>query len=138
MIAREFVTAGHAVFTVANPTGQHFTYRVTTSDDPSRPAWFVGVLTGPSNETDYSYHGLFDPATGAVRTTAKSKVSADALSAKVLRWALDVVYGRRSLPAGYAIEHSGSCGRCGRTLTEPESLESGIGPTCRQRMDVAA
>ena len=132
MIGREFVTAGHAVFTVANPAGQHFTYRVSTSDDSAR--WFVGVMTGSNNERDYSYHGLLDPATGAVRVTAKSRVSADALSAKVLRWALDVVYGRRSLPAGYAIEHAGACGRCGRTLTEPESLATGIGPTCRERM----
>ena len=28
----------------------------------------------------------------------------------------------------------GSCGHCGRTLTNPESIERGIGPICAERM----
>jgi len=26
--------------------------------------------------------------------------------------------------------HEGACGRCGRTLTVPESIASGFGPEC--------
>jgi Family of unknown function (DUF6011) len=29
----------------------------------------------------------------------------------------------------------GACGVCGRTLTNPESIERGIGPVCARRMD---
>src|SRR5882672_9405186 len=32
------------------------------------------------------------------------------------------------------IWHSGSCGRCGRTLTVPESVLSGFGPECINKM----
>jgi hypothetical protein len=31
-----------------------------------------------------------------------------------------------------------SCVRCGRTLTDPESIERGIGPECEQRLAVSA
>lgn len=29
--------------------------------------------------------------------------------------------------------HEGRCGRCGRKLTVPESIETGIGPDCAKR-----
>jgi hypothetical protein len=30
--------------------------------------------------------------------------------------------------------HEGKCGRCGRLLTVPSSIESGIGPECSKIM----
>jgi hypothetical protein len=29
--------------------------------------------------------------------------------------------------------HEGRCGKCGRALTVPESIESGLGPVCESR-----
>jgi hypothetical protein len=34
------------------------------------------------------------------------------------------------LPESLEIWHEGSCLRCGRKLTVPESIESGYGPEC--------
>jgi hypothetical protein len=34
------------------------------------------------------------------------------------------------MPDGVVIWHEGRCGRCGRRLTVPESIESGYGPEC--------
>ena len=31
---------------------------------------------------------------------------------------------------GFEFWHEGKCGRCGRKLTVPESIEAGIGPEC--------
>jgi hypothetical protein len=36
--------------------------------------------------------------------------------------------------SGWDVKHCGYCGKCGRVLTEPESLESGLGPICRKAM----
>ena len=40
---------------------------------------------------------------------------------------------KRTLPEQFHVYHSGACGRCGRELTDPESIKLGIGPTCRNK-----
>jgi predicted metal-dependent hydrolase len=39
-----------------------------------------------------------------------------------------------SLCPGFNVHHEGKCGRCGRLLTVPSSIESGIGPECSKIM----
>ena len=39
-----------------------------------------------------------------------------------------------SMPANVEINHEGRCGRCGRALTVPESVASGIGPESALKM----
>ena len=59
-------------------------------------------------------------------------ISSASKSVKVLNWAMAVINGYKDLPAGYDTKHSGSCGRCGRELTDPESIKRGLGPTCAE------
>lgn len=134
MITKDFVTAGHAIFTVSNPTGEHFTYRVSAPRDfnEESPVWFLSVLTGPNNQSDYTYAGLLFE-TGAIRQTKGSKIGPDAKSWKVAAWALKQVWEGNTLPAGYDIKHEGRCGKCGRPLTDPVSIETGLGPICAGR-----
>ena len=136
MLTKDFITAGRAIFTVESKTGERYTYRVSHKEgDGGWPdAWFVSLLTGPCNEADYTYLGMLDPATGGVRLTKASKYTDDTVPVKVVRWALGLVWADRELPPGYALHHEGRCGRCGRTLTVPESIESGIGPECAKIM----
>jgi hypothetical protein len=133
-ITKAFLTAGRAIFTVANPTGTHYTFRVIEPQDfnEDKPMWFVGLLTGPGNTSDYSYLGLL-VEDGRILHTRGSKVSKDAQSFKVAQWAIGKVWRGEDLPEGYSILHSGRCGRCGRDLTTPESLASGLGPICAGR-----
>lgn len=142
MITLDFVRAGRAIFTVANPAGTHYTYRVRAKDfaDGTGTRHFVSLLTGPDNLHDYTYIGMLSsPLVDTQRhaaphliLTAKSKLPATATPVAVLNWALQVIAGLRPLPPGYSIQHEGRCGRCGRTLTVPESIERGIGPECAQ------
>jgi hypothetical protein len=37
------------------------------------------------------------------------------------------------MPAELEVWHQGSCGKCGRPLTVPESIASGIGPVCASK-----
>lgn len=136
MINRDFVLAGKAIFTVDNGQGNWYTFRVTHKPGSERfgPAWFASLLTGPDNTSSYTYVGMIDPELGTVRLTAKSPYPVDSIPVKVLAFALRVLWGRQAIPAGYEIHHEGRCGCCGRALTTPESIESGIGPVCAGRM----
>lgn len=132
MLSRSFVLAGRAVFTVSNPSGRRYTFRVVhkPGSDKFGPVWFVSLLTGPDNTSDYSYIGIVDAETGEVRLTARSRCSEDSRPVAVVRWALRHVWDGRALPDGYGLHHEGKCGRCGRALTVPSSIESGLGPEC--------
>lgn len=49
-------------------------------------------------------------------------------------WALPYLWRGAALPAPGRIYHLGRCGRCGRALTVPSSVESGFGPECAGRV----
>ena len=138
-VTRQFVLGGRAIFTVSNPQGDRYTFKVTQKEpqEGSRytaPSYFVALLTGSDNEADYTYVGILDPATGAVKLTRASRYTDGTVAVKVIRWALAQLWKGRTLPDGYAVHHVGKCGRCGRTLTVPESVLSGFGPECSARM----
>jgi hypothetical protein len=138
-LTKEFILAGDAIFTISNPSGTHFTFRVQQSEGNDRygPATFVKLLTGPDNTSDYSYLGILEENNPViVRLTGKSCAGEDAMSVKVIRWAMKLILSGRDLPAGYAVHHQGRCGRCARPLTVPESVERGIGPVCAKIMGI--
>ena len=131
--AMSFIQAGNATFTVVSKKTQaRFTYKVTESNDGR--VFFVGVLTGPNNETDYQYLGVIRD--GLFRRTTKSRISEDAPSAVAFRWTYDQL-GRGEMPAALEVWHEGRCGRCGRTLTVPESVATGSGPECSEKLGLA-
>lgn len=142
MIDLDFVRAGRAVFTVQSVTGQYYTYRVKAKDfrDGTGTRHFVSLLTGPDNLRDYTYMGMLSSplvdATGQrpphVILTRKSTMLPMSAPVRVFNWAMRVLAGTTPLPPGYQIRHEGRCGRCGRTLTVPASLDRGIGPECAQ------
>lgn len=147
MLSKEFVLAGKAIFTVTlNPelcgvdARTHRTYKIERvifegeGDKPDREFYFAYALTGSDNTSDYSYICRVDPKTGELVATAKSRSRVDQTRVwKVLKGALDLVWFELDVE-GVEVQHAGSCGRCGRLLTEPLSLETGIGPVCRERM----
>lgn len=128
----KFFSGGRAVFTVSNSTGIHYTFRIGHSK-PEQPL-FVGLLTGPQNDSDYTYLGVFKPEINEVRLTKASKYTPDSIPVKVINWAVKVVASQKSLPVGYSIQHAGKCCRCGRTLTTSESINRGWGPECDKYM----
>jgi hypothetical protein len=140
--AVEYVQAGHATITLeSRRTGKHFTYKVNrakdrdTGRDSNR--WFVAVLNGPDNESDYAYIGLLEVSMNGCRfrQTAKARFKADAPCVKGLEYFWKHVE-RGHLPTDMIVRHNGHCGRCGRTLTVPASIERGIGPECANKMGI--
>ncbi len=140
-ISKTFVTAGDAIFTVACPDGTHHTYRVqhVEANDRYPASYFVKLLTGPDNTSNYSYLGKLDEHTSQTRTTAKSCAAQDSFAVRLLNRVLARVWGDDHAAYerhGYKTHHCGRCGRCGRRLTVPASVESGIGPECARIMGV--
>lgn len=126
-----FFQGGHSIFTVANPTGERYTFRIGRKEE--KQPFFVGLLTGPDNEHSYTYLGVFNPETNEVRLTKKSRYTPDSKPVKVVQWAVKKVAAQSDLPDGYSIQHSGKCCCCGKTLTEPTSILNGIGPICASK-----
>lgn len=139
-INRNFVLAGAAIFTIETPEGKHYTFRVDKTDPTDRfpnPAWFVKLLTGPDNESDYTYLGKLDDFSGQVSTTAKSKSFDGTYVLRLLNRVLARVWTgdhKAYIDHGFRTHHEGRCGRCRRRLTVPSSINSGIGPECAKQM----
>lgn len=132
---KQFILAGNALFTVRNAeTGNRFTYRARVAKDDNGDAqvsgpYFVQVLTGPENTSDYTYLGTIFHGEKYFHGR-KSRIGEDAQSNRVFQWFFHHL-NQNSLPDAIEVWHEGRCCVCGRTLTDPESIELGIGPVCR-------
>jgi hypothetical protein len=126
----EFFEGGRAIFTVSNPKGEHYTFQIKHKKNTP---FFVSLLTGPDNTSDFTYLGVYVPQKKTVVLTSKSKFKEDTTPVKVVRWAILKVSNKEITPNGYSIQHEGRCCRCGRMLTTPESIEHGIGPECMKK-----
>lgn len=139
-VGKDFVLAGKATFTVQCPDGQHYTYRVTRKEASNGypETFFVSQLTGPDNESSYTYLGKLDPFTGQVSPTKATNGRESSYAFRLLNRVLVRVWCDDHAAYeqfGFSVRHAGKCGRCGRTLTVPQSIESGIGPECAKRTD---
>jgi hypothetical protein len=141
----DFLLAGKATITLfSKVTGTRFTYRVIKKrmeNNSDLPLYFVSLLTGQDNESDYSYLGTIFPNTALLsdwrcltrfRSTTKSRISPNAPSFRAFGWMLSHVLNGK-IPSTLEVWHEGRCGCCGRKLTTPESIASGIGPVCGNR-----
>lgn len=127
------LTAGNATITlVSKKTGTRFTYKVAAPKENGETVRFVSVLTGSNNEDDFTYAGMLRKGQG-FRQTAGSKIGGDAASVKAFTWAFNQLRNG-VLPETLEVWHEGRCCRCGRKLTVPSSIESGIGPDCAEKM----
>ena len=149
MITKQFILAGKAVFTVEIPASYgserglkgHYTFKVCHKEASAQypEAWFVNLLTGPDNTSDYTYFGMLRPADGQLDLTAKSHHTESSKLVAVLRRVLARVWAGEQdaiTAAGFNLHHEGKCCRCGRILTTPESVTSGIGPECAKKLGV--
>jgi hypothetical protein len=121
--ALKFIFAGKSIVTFLNTkTGNHFTFKTKAAKDSNM--FFVSVLNGPEN---WAYIGTC--IEGKFRHGRKSNISADAQSVKVFDFVLaKLVLG--TLPEFVEVWHEGHCGKCGKRLTVPSSIENGLGPEC--------
>jgi hypothetical protein len=124
--ARSYCLAGHARITLVDKkSGARFTYKIR---QPEGKPHFVSVLVGPDNEADYRFLGTIF-SRQIYSHEARSRIAFEAPSATAFDYAWSFL-ALGQLPKGVEVWHEGVCGRCGRTLTVPESIARGIGPIC--------
>ena len=128
--ALKFIFAGKSIVTLLNSkTENRFTFKVKSVKNSN--LYFVSVLTG--SET-YSYIGTC--AEGVFRHGKKSTISKEAQSVKVFEYVINKLK-INNLPDFVEVWHEGKCGKCGRTLTVPSSITTGIGPECTKSLSKA-
>lgn len=143
MITKDFVVGGKAVFTLENDKEfaqknglpKQYTFRVTKKENEGRdPVFFVSLLTGPDNTSDYTYLGLLKARHGGIVLTKNSKMNEKTWCFRLLDKALKKIWSNKQdeiIRAGFDIHHEGKCCKCGRPLTDEKSIKLGIGPRCR-------
>lgn len=130
-------------------SGEHRTFRIRTLSKDSKFApgeRTIGLLTGPDNTSAYKDFGFVttdginvwrrfqkggQEANGGAY--CNGRMSAFEFYARVA-WGLLVENDASPFrAAGYSVEGHGTCVKCGRMLTTPESIELGIGPVCASK-----
>jgi hypothetical protein len=136
-----FILSGNATFSLKDVrTGRHVTYKVQAAKSSNKRvsgdvSHFVSYKHGPSTG-DFAYLGCIFIKDRQFKVTRRSKAKK---GSTVAIWFDHLMkhlqrYPTYPLPAD-KIEfwHEGLCGRCGRQLTDPESIATGLGPICRER-----
>lgn len=136
----KFMFAGSAIFTLRNvASGNHLTFHITemenkNPEDKRPPLYSVGLLKGPDNLADYTYIGIIINRK-KFKTTDKSKLTMDSAPCKALAKCLETYVTGRIYTA-IEFWHIDRCGKCGRPLTDDESILIGLGPDCAASVGV--
>ena len=125
--ALKFIFAGKSVVTFVNTkTENRFTFKVKQAKDSN--LFFVSVLTNPDQ---YTYIGTC--IEGNYKHGKKSNIKSDSQSVKVFEYMIARLMNN-TLPDFLEVWHEGFCGKCGKRLTVPSSIITGIGPDCIKRL----
>jgi hypothetical protein len=134
--ALRFLTGGNATFTLLNlQTKQRCTLRVSgrrSNHTVGTKSLLIEEQTGQDNVRDFTCIGTFMPdwLLTLFKRTGRGTATIAWLHRKL--WSPGFV----AFPPTVRFMHAGRCCRCGRVLTVPESIASGIGPECARRKNV--
>jgi len=120
---RDFILGGNAIVTFKSlKTNKHYTYKIKKAKNID--IYFVSVLFNADSK-QYQYIGCINSKKQFI-STKNSKVSINAISFRAFNWSWNNLNADEM-----EIWHEGRCGRCGRSLTDPESIRLGFGPICK-------
>src|ERR1035437_2229714 len=112
--ALDFILAGNCTFTAKNSeTGNRFTYNI--KKHKTNDVWFVSVLGGANNETDYFFFGSINKDGRYSFSEKKSKIGKDTKSVITFNYIFNRLISN-SLSELVEIWHEGKCGKCGHKL----------------------
>ena len=140
--ALRFMLAGNADFTLRSEiSGARYTYKIEKKEvDPKNPSdlevWFVKVLSGPENTSDFLSIGYIKGSKFLTSKKARERgITEKTPSFHALNWAFQS-FLKEKMPSHLEFWHVGRCGRCGHPLNVPESVATGLGPDCAAQLGV--
>lgn len=129
-LIKPFILGGNALFTIkSNVTGMHYTYRVRRST--KKPNIYIIYLQ--NQQSIYcGYFSIYNKSISYYKTKEKSTFDQYSKQIIALLW---VVKNSTQLSGKVEVFHEGRCACCGRTLTDPVSIERGVGPDCYRKLN---
>jgi hypothetical protein len=154
-LVHKFVLAGRAIVTIQSVADENdrYTYKVEqktveqkvknaeTGAEETKlapvPFWFVSLLVGPENRSNYAYLGVID-SNVAFRTTAGTAKNKGASAANINRFGDVFTWAAKGEDHSHQFKvwHRGFCCKCGKTLTVPSSVATGFGPVCAKLLGI--
>lgn len=137
---REYMRSGNAKVTIKSvATGTRYTYSLKApsvrtdaggwSKDYDAKPRFVKLLVGSD---EWQFIGSWFEGSPWLAAGRKGNDAHPAF--KALDWVIGQANIRANcgedMPDSVEVWHEGSCGRCGRSLTDPVSIARGLGPEC--------
>ena len=132
-----YVQGGRGKITaVSLKSGQRITYKFRIPQNP-RPGCPIFVMV--KKEQAFTFLGcIFKNPTGyTYRHGRKSPIHEKDITSLAIKWILARAFAGKDLN-NLEVYHEGTCCRCGRSLTDPQSITTGIGPVCSGRQHKAA
>jgi len=127
------ILAGNSEFSLQNENSKrHYTYKIKSvkkNNSKTSKRYFVNVAFG---YMEFTYAGLLIIEGNKVSYSKgnSGNVSESAESIVGLFWLLNILLNGKNVPDAMGVYHFGKCGKCGRPLTDPESIKIGLGPYC--------
>jgi hypothetical protein len=120
-----YLKAGNATVTLTDTRdGCWFTYRVLKN---RTKGWGVFLMVQAEK---YVYIGVIKK--GMFHHTGGSKLTEDSKGFGIFDSLIIGLTKKWAIPSHVNVQHAGQCGRCGRKLTTPKSIEIGLGPDCME------
>lgn len=131
--SKKFILAGNSTFTVVSKsTGKRYTFKVKSND--SEEVFFVSYLI--SGDEKYRFLGtIFKNNTSPYKYfPSRKKTDPKSVVNRTFEWVYNTILtNNQSNFDKIEFWHEGKCGRCGRKLTVPSSIERGLGAFCATR-----
>lgn len=133
----QFILGGDSEFTIeSKSTEKHYTYRVKPAGRDRALYWMYVMVAPQEFQYAASMRPERDPQFSVTKGSAEN-FSNDSPSVAAFRWFWGHLHAGHydALSSQAKFYHAGKCGRCRRTLTDPESIERGFGPYCWEEVN---
>lgn len=137
--ALQFILAGKCEFVLhSTKTGEDFKFAMTkqqTKEDENKYIYFLNTMHG--YEKTYAGVVWFDDKAQEFKFSQgkKGQIDNKNLSIRSLIFVLNKLLKEETVQY-LDVFHVGRCGKCGKKLTTPESILTGLGPTCSKKAGV--
>ena len=137
---RNFIFAGRSVFTLENKeSGNYITFKISQIKKQGKVVanqFGINCKVLGDSDAGYQFLGFLDIQKKTFKRWGSQSGNPSYVGYKTFAWILNNLgqLERFTDKDKLAIYHEGTCCKCGRPLTVPHSIDTGIGPDCYEKM----